>query len=119
MLSLQDSRRYFMYKGVCDMRKSFDGLGGIVQQQMVMTLLSGDVFIFINKRRSQIKLLMWDGDGFCIYHKRLEKGTFELPSAAGQSKISLSALDLQLILSGIQLRSVKQRPRFKLRTCAQ
>ena len=97
------------------MRKSFDGLGGIVQQHMSMNLLSGDIFIFINKRRTQVKLLMWDNDGFCIYHKRLEKGTFELPLASGQSKVTLSALDLQLILSGIQLKSVKRRPRFKLR----
>ena len=103
-----------MYQGICDMRKSFDGLGGIVEQQMSMNLLLGDVFIFINKRRTQIKLLMWDNDGFCIYHKRLEKGTFELPSTSGQSKATLSALDLQLILNGIQLKSVKRRPRFKL-----
>lgn len=96
------------------MRKSFDGLGGIARQQMSMNLLSGDVFIFINKRRTQIKLLMWDNDGFCIYHKRLEKGTFELPSTSGQSKVTLTALDLQLILSGIQLKSVERRPRFEL-----
>lgn len=118
MLSLQDNRRYFMYQGICDMRKSFDGLGGIVGQQMSMKLLTGDVFIFINKRRTQIKLLMWDNDGFCVYHKRLEKGTFELPSTSGQSKVTISALDLQLILSGIQLKSVKRRPRFQLRASA-
>ena len=118
MLSLQDNRRYFMYQGICDMRKSFDGLGGIVEQQMSVNLLSGDIFIFINKRRTQVKLLMWDNDGFCIYHKRLQKGTFELPLSSGQSKVTLSALDLQLILSGIQLKSVKRRPRFKLRVSA-
>jgi len=100
------------------MRKSFDGLGGIVEQQMSVNLLSGDIFIFINKRRTQVKLLMWDNDGFCIYHKRLQKGTFELPLSSGQSKVTLSALDLQLILSGIQLKSVKRRPRFKLRVSA-
>ena len=107
-----------MYQGICDMRKSFDGLGGIVEQQMSVNLLSGDIFIFINKRRTRVKLLMWDNDGFCIYHKRLQKGTFELPLSSGQSKVTLSALDLQLILSGIQLKSVKRRPRFKLRVSA-
>jgi transposase len=115
MLSLQDSRRYFLYPEICDMRKSFDGLGGIVRQQMNLDLLNGDVFIFINRRRNQIKLLQWDRDGFSIYHKRLEKGTFEWPVNTGQGKIVLSSLDLQLILSGVQLRSIKHRPRFRLR----
>ena len=58
---------------------------------------------------------MWDNDGFCVYHKRLEKGTFELPFTSGQSNVTLSAIDLQLILSGIQLKSVERRPRFQLR----
>lgn len=115
MLSLQDSRRYFLYQGIADMRKSFDGLGGIVRQQMQMNLLAGDVYIFINKRRNQIKLLRWDNDGFCIYHKRLEKGTFEIPLAGDGNTVTLTALSLQLILDGIQLKSVKRRPRFRLR----
>ncbi|HTE25730.1 IS66 family insertion sequence element accessory protein TnpB [Flavitalea sp.] len=97
------------------MRKSFDGLGGIVRQQMEMNVLAGDVYIFINKRRNQIKLLRWDNDGFCVYHKRLEKGTFEIPLANDGATITLTALSLQLILDGIQLKSIKHRPRFKLR----
>lgn len=97
------------------MRKSFDGLGGIVRQQMQMNLLAGDVYIFINKRRNQIKLLRWDNDGFCIYHKRLEKGTYEIPLAGDGNTATLTALSLQLILDGIQLKSIKHRPRFKLR----
>jgi len=96
------------------MRKSFDGLSGLVKQKMELNALAGDVFIFINKRRSQLKLLCWDRDGFCVYHKRLEKGTFELPQVSGSSSIILTALQLQLILNGIQLQSIKQRPRFKL-----
>lgn len=96
------------------MRKSFDGLSGLVNQKMEVNALAGDVFIFINKRRSQLKLLCWDRDGFCVYHKRLEKGTFELPQVSGSSSIILTALQLQLILNGIQLQSIKQRPRFKI-----
>ena len=115
MLSLQDNRRYFLYQGIVDMRKSFDGLGGIVRQQMQLNLLGGDVYIFINKRRNQIKLLRWDSDGFCVYHKRLEKGTFEIPVPGDGATVTLTALSLQLILSGIQLKSIKHRPRFKLR----
>jgi transposase len=97
------------------MRKSFDGLGGLVKQEMKLPLVSGDVFIFINKRRNQIKLLAWDKDGFCIYHKRLQKGTFELPQPAlHATSITLSALQLRFILEGIQLQSIRHRPRFKL-----
>jgi transposase len=114
MLSLPENRRYFLYHGVADMRKSFDGLGGLVKQQMQLPLLSGDVFIFINKRRNQLKLLSWDTDGFCVYHKRLEKGSFELPSAASKTTIILTALQLRLLLAGIQLASIRHRSRFRL-----
>ena len=114
MLSLQDNRRYFLYQGISDMRKSFDGLGGLVKQQMQLNLLGGDIFIFINKRRNQIKLLSWDTDGFCVYHKRLEKGSFELPVAANTTSVTLTALQLRLILAGIQLKSIRHRPRFRL-----
>jgi len=114
MLSLQDSRRYFLYHPATDMRKSFDGLSGLVGQQMNLNVLAGDIFIFINKRRNQVKLLCWDKDGLCVYHKRLEKGTFELPASSNASALTLTALQLRLILEGIQLQSVKQRPRFKL-----
>jgi transposase len=114
MLSLPDNRRYFLYQGIADMRKSFDGLGGLVKQQMQLPLLSGDVFIFINKRRTQLKLLSWDTDGFCVYHKRLEKGTFELSSATGKTTVTLTALQLRLLLAGIQLTSIRQRPRFRI-----
>lgn len=67
------------------MRKSFDGLSGLVRQEMKQHVLSGDVFIFLNRRRDQVKLLCWDKDGLAVYHKRLEKGTFEQP-AAGTSQ---------------------------------
>ena len=114
MLSLHDNRRYFLYQPATNMRKSFDGLSGVVRQCMELNVLNGDVFIFLNKRRNQLKLLCWDKDGFCVYHKRLEKGTFELPASADATSKSLTALQLRLILDGIQLQSVRQRPRFKL-----
>jgi transposase len=116
MLALHDNRRYFLYQPPADMRKSFDGLGGLVKQQMKLNLLSGDIFIFLNKRRNQLKLLCWDSDGLCLYHKRLEKGTFELPAAKNGDALNLSAMQLRLILEGIQLGSIKRRPRFALST---
>jgi transposase len=70
------------------MRKSFDGLSGIVQHELKKDPLSTVVFIFLNRRHNQGKLLLWEGDGFSLYHKRLEKGTYEMPSGAdGQTAI--------------------------------
>jgi transposase len=96
------------------MRKSFDGLSGLVKQEMKQQVLGGDVFIFINRRRNQVKLLCWEKDGLAVYHKRLEKGTFELPVSDAQSVICLTALQLRLIIDGIQLQSVKHRTRYRL-----
>jgi transposase len=81
---------------------------------MKQHVLSGDVFIFINRRRNQVKLLCWDKDGLAVYHKRLEKGTFELPAAGTDAVITLTALQLRLILDGIQLQSIKHRRRYRL-----
>jgi len=113
MLSLSSSSRYFLYRYQSDMRKGFDGLSGLVRDSMIKDPLSGDVFIFFNKRRSQVKLLLWEGDGFSIYHKRLERGTYELPSLANSSTaVALRSDELMLILQGISLQSVRRRKRF-------
>ena len=96
------------------MRKGFDSLSGIVIQQMQMSVLCGDIFIFINKNRNHIKLLLWEGDGFALYHKRLEKGTYELPVPDNSSRnINISSQQLQLILQGISLKSVRRRKRYQ------
>ena len=91
------------------MRKGFDGLSGLVREGLAKDPLSGDVFIFFNKRRSQVKLLVWERDGFSIYHKRLEAGTYELPAT---SSVELQSDELMLILQGISLKSVRRRKRF-------
>jgi len=96
------------------MRKSFDGLSGLVHQQMKQQVIGGDVFIFLNKRRNQVKLLAWEKDGLAVFHKRLEKGTFELASAGQDTVVNLSALQLRLILDGVQLKSIRHRPRYQL-----
>lgn len=97
------------------MRKSFDGLQGIVTNEMNRRCLSGEVFIFMNRRRDQVKLLVWDDGGFVIYYKRLEQGRFELPVVEeGQRGRQLSWSDLMLIIEGVSLRSVRWRKRFIL-----
>src|SRR3954470_3129131 len=80
MLHLSAACKYYLYYGDADMRKGFDSLSGMVSKHMKLSALSGSVFIFVNKRRNQLKLLLWEGDGFSLYHKRLEQGTYELPA---------------------------------------
>ncbi|THH34238.1 IS66 family insertion sequence element accessory protein TnpB [Neolewinella litorea] len=113
MLSFSSRQRYFLYRGATDMRKGFNRLSGLVRRFMKQgTLLSGDVFIFLNKRRDRIKLLVWDRDGWVVWYKVLERGTFELPRATGDS-LELSFTDLQLLLAGIEITSVKRRKRYR------
>ena len=103
-----DRYRYFIYRGDCDMRKGYDSLSGLVRHEWKKDPLSGDVFIFLSKRRNKIKLLHWQKDGFIIYSKRLEKGTFEIPK---DKSPEISAHQLQFILDGILLSSIKKRVR--------
>lgn len=106
--------RYFIYRGGCDMRKGYDGLSGLVLNEFKMSPLSGDVFVFISKPRNKIKILHWQGDGFVIYSKRLEKGTFELPKLqSSNASIEITSDQMQFILSGIILSSVKKRVRYE------
>jgi len=98
------------------MRKGFDSLSGLVRSTMGGNPLSGDVFIFINRRRNHIKLLVWDRTGFVLLHKRLERGTFELPAAENprQASCRLEWEELVFILEGVALSSVQRRRRFHL-----
>ena len=111
MLAFSSTLRYFVYSTVTDMRKGFDGLSGLVQNHLDRNPASGDVFIFINGPKSHIKLLFWDGDGYVIYYKRLEKGTFDLPSSDANC-MELKRQDLMMILEGIKLEKCKKKVRF-------
>jgi transposase len=113
MISFTSSQRYYLHVGHTDMRKSFDGLCGLVSTGMNQNIFSGDVFIFINRPRNRMKLLVWDRSGFVIYYKRLEEGTFELPATQNAvAGIEIRWEELVLILEGISLESVKRRKRF-------
>lgn len=93
------------------MRKGFDSLSGLVQQHMQLSVLGGGIFIFINKKRNQVKLLLWEGDGLALYYKRLERGTYECPLTAAGYRLDVT--QLQLILQGVQLKSVKMKNRYQ------
>ena len=105
--------RFFLYTSPTDMRKGCNGLSGIVTSVLKSDPLSGDVYVFINKRRDRIKLLFWDGSGFWVFYKLLEKGTFQrVFAASGSEAVTLSYDDLVMLLGGIDLRSIKRRPRY-------
>lgn len=114
MLSFSASQRYFLYRQPTDMRKGFNGLSGLVRQHIDHELFSGDVFIFLNKRRDRVKLLVWDRTGFVVWYKVLERGTFELP-VAEKASLEMSWTDIQLLLEGIEIKSAKRRKRYRQR----
>jgi len=114
MIAFGASERYFLYREPADMRKGFDGLSGLVRSGLGRDPLSGDVFVFVNRRRTHIKLLVWDRSGFVVYYKRLERGTFELPDRGTNG--ALTWAQLMLMLEGVSLRTVRYRKRFSLDT---
>jgi transposase len=95
------------------MRKGFDSLGGIVSTQMHRQILNGDVFVFLNRKRNHIKLLHWEGDGFALYHKRLEQGRYERPLQTDAGNHVVSQQQLVLMLQGISLKSVRRLKRYQ------
>lgn len=96
------------------MRKGFDSLAGLVRNNLGKDPVSGEVFVFFNRPRTHVKLLCWESDGFAIYYKRLEKGTYELPGTSKDVSEQISSQTLSLILQGIILSSVKKKKRFDL-----
>jgi len=111
MFSLGSSHRFHLYDGFCDMRKSFDGLCGLVASVMQRQPTSGEVFVFLNRTRTHIKLLHWEHGGFVLYYKRLEQGTFPIAKhKAGE----LSWSDLVLMIEGIQVVKSIQKKRYSL-----
>lgn len=106
------SRRYYLYSEATDMRKSFNTLGTLVKHEMQLPLTSGAGFVFINRRRTHLKMLLWEGDGFSLYFKRLEQGTYEHPARSEDYVISHEKL--MLVLQGIETGKIRKRKRFSL-----
>ncbi len=113
MLSLSSSLRVFVCEQATDMRKSYDGLAGCVEQIIGEDPLSGHLFVFFNRRRTMVKMLLWDRSGFCLIGKRLESGIFGLDGY--QSKREIDITRLYLILEGITLKDCVHRQRFSLK----
>jgi transposase len=109
---LPASVRVFLCTKPTDMRKGFDGLSGLVHECFEQDPLTGHLFLFVNRRRDRIKILYFDRDGLAIWYKRLEAGSFEIPSTTGADGVELQPAQLAMILSGIDLRTARQRKRF-------
>jgi len=93
------------------MRKGFDGLSGLVKDQMGANPLDGSVYLFVNRRRDRLKMLVWESGGFMLYYKRLERGTFQIPKAKG-SKLQMSWETLVLMIRGIKLEKIERKKRY-------
>jgi transposase len=113
MISLPSAVRIYLCTKAVDLRKSFDGLSGLVQECFGHDPLSGHLFIFLNRRRDRIKLLYFDRDGLAIWYKRLEAGSYQMPPAT-QDGIELQPAQFAMLLSGIDLRTARQRKRFQI-----
>jgi transposase len=111
MLGLSANLRYFLCTKEVDMRNGFDGLAGIVRNHLKKDPISGDVFIFINKPRTHIKVLYWDGDGFALFYKRLERGRFARTASSDIAQ-SLRREELMMLLEGLQYGKMRKLKRY-------
>jgi transposase len=113
MLRFAPNTRIFLHARPTDMRKSFDGLCGLVRNTLHADPLSGSLFLFVNRRGDRLKALWWDRDGLALFYKRLESGTFEMLEAEDDTAaVELDAATLAMLLSGVAIDSVKRRKRY-------
>jgi transposase len=118
MIGLASGLKVFVCTQPADMRRSFDGLGGMVVSIIEKDPMSGHLFVFRNRNRDRLKILYWDRDGLAIWYKRLEKGTFQFPTDLidkdkRSPRAEISTEQLSLLLGGIDLRSVERRKRYR------
>jgi transposase len=113
VVSLTSALRIFLAVEPADMRKGFDGLSQLVRDRIAQDPLSGHLYVFRNKRRDRIKILYWDRDGFALWYKRLEKGTFRFPEAK-DGRVEVTPAEMAAVLEGIDLSRARRQTRFSL-----
>ncbi len=105
--------RIYLCTSPTDMRKGFDTLAALVKEFLGQDPLSGHLFLFVGRAKDRLKILYWDADGFALWYKRLEEGTFRLPRVRGEdASLELKASELAMMLEGIDLKSIKRTKRF-------
>ncbi|HUM06518.1 MAG TPA: IS66 family insertion sequence element accessory protein TnpB [Terriglobales bacterium] len=120
MIHLPASVRVYLCLTSCDMRKSFDGLHALVREHLELDPFAGHLFVFASRRRDRVKILYWDRDGFAIWSKRLEEGTYAIPFGddASAARREITAQELGALLSGIDLSVAQRRKRYQ-RKCSE
>ncbi len=114
MIHLPASVRVYLCTSPCDMRRSFDGLHALVTGAMKLDAFGGHLFVFANRRKDRVKILYWDRDGFAVWAKRLEEGTYAMPfGAEDEPRREITAQELGALLSGIDLSTAKRRKRYR------
>lgn len=113
MLTIPGAIKIYMCAQSTDMRKSFDGLYGMVKSFMGNDPMSGQLFIFRNRRGDRIKIFSWDRDGFAIWYKKLAKGTFRFPATLVGNSVELDRATLMMILEGVDLKSARRQKRYR------
>lgn len=111
MLSVSGSSRIFLYQPATDMRKSFHGLSALVYRHLGRPE-DGAYYVFVNRRRTHVKILYWDGDGLALWYKRLEQGRFLPPRPVAGDRVELDRRGLSLLLEGVV--PLRSAPRFRL-----
>jgi len=112
MIPVTGGTRIFLYRPPADMRKGFDGLSGMVAEQFTESLFSGALFVFLNHRRNRVKILYWDRDGLALWHKRLERGKFQMPADKDGKAVELTTAEISMLLEGITPLRVNRRYRL-------
>jgi len=114
MIHLPASVRVYLCLTACDMRKSFDGLHAMVREHLELDPFAGHLFVFASRRRDRLKILYWDRDGFAVWSKRLEEGTYAVPfGEAAERRREITAQELGALLSGIDLAQAERRRRYR------
>lgn len=115
MFGLNEKCRYYFCQRQVNMSNGINGLYKIIKNEMYLSPISGDIFIFFSRNKRNVKLLKWDTDGFLLYHKRLEKGSFEMPDFdASKGSYILPWKTFSLIMQGVSLQTVKYRKRLHI-----
>lgn len=116
MLTMSHITRIYLCARATDMRNGADGLSGLVQSYMGQDPLTGNLFVFKNRRGNKLKVLYWDRTGYAIWSKHLQRGTFHLPIVGDGNSAEIDAATLTMILEGIDLRTVRRFKRFSLKS---
>lgn len=109
MFGLGLATKIYVAVEAVDMRKGFEGLYGLVRDQLGADPLSGHLFLFSNRTRTRLKALVWDGSGLWVCAKRLEKGRFRWPEAEGRRSVTMRPEELAMLVNGLDLKQTRQR----------